>query len=50
VTKVMNMSWNFPVSVALLTALGATAITLVLGLAGAVGALRQRPLAILRNE
>ncbi|MEO8557862.1 MAG: FtsX-like permease family protein [Rhodospirillales bacterium] len=50
VTKIMNMVWSFPISVALLTALGATAITLALGLMGAVGALRQRPLAILRNE
>jgi putative ABC transport system permease protein len=50
VTKVMNLSWSFPVSVAVVTALSATALTLALGLMGAMGALRQRPLAILRNE
>jgi putative ABC transport system permease protein len=50
VTKVMNLTWSFSFSVAAVTALGACAITLALGLLGAVGALRQRPLAILRNE
>jgi putative ABC transport system permease protein len=50
VTKVMNLTWSFSFSVAAVTALSACAITLALGLLGAVGALRQRPLAILRNE
>jgi putative ABC transport system permease protein len=50
VTKVMSMAWSFPLSVAVVTALAATAITLALGLVGALGALRQRPLGILRNE
>jgi putative ABC transport system permease protein len=31
-------------------ALGATALTLAFGLAGTLSALRQRPLALLRNE
>ena len=50
ITEVMNMPWTFPLSVAVITAFGAVALTLALGLAGTLGALRQRPLSLLRNE
>jgi len=50
ITEVMNLQWNFPVSVAVATAFGAVALTLALGLATTMGALRQRPLTLLRNE
>jgi putative ABC transport system permease protein len=50
VTEVMNLQWTFPFSVAAITAFGAVALTLALGLAGTLGALRQRPLSLLRNE
>lgn len=50
VTEVMNLQWSFPLSVAAITAFGAVALTLALGLAGTLGALRQRPLTFLRNE
>jgi putative ABC transport system permease protein len=47
---VMGLDWTFQPEVALLTAFGAMALTLAFGLAGALSALRQRPLALLRNE
>lgn len=50
VTKVMRLDWTFPISVALVTTLAAMTLTLALGLVGALGALRQRPLAVLRSE
>ncbi|MGE0660520.1 MAG: ABC transporter permease, partial [Reyranellaceae bacterium] len=50
ITEVMNLQWSFPFSVAALTAFGAVTLTLALGLAGTLGALRQRPLSLLRNE
>jgi len=50
ITEVMNLQWAFPFSVAAITAFGAVALTLALGLAGTFGALRQRPLSLLRNE
>jgi putative ABC transport system permease protein len=50
ITEVMNLQWTFPFSVAAITAFGAVALTLALGLAGTLGALRQRPLSLLRNE
>jgi len=50
ITEVMNLPWAFPLSVAVITAFGAVALTLALGLAGTLGALRQRPLSLLRNE
>jgi putative ABC transport system permease protein len=50
VTRLMNLSWVFLPGVAVAVALGATALTLAFGLAGTLAALRQRPLALLRNE
>jgi putative ABC transport system permease protein len=50
VTRLMNLSWTFLPTVAIAVALGATALTLAFGLAGTLAALRQRPLALLRNE
>ena len=50
ITEVMNLQWSFSLSIAVITAFGAVALTLALGLAGTLGALRQRPLALLRNE
>ena len=50
VTRLMNLSWAFLPGVAVAVALGATALTLAFGLAGTLAALRQRPLALLRNE
>jgi putative ABC transport system permease protein len=50
VTRLMNLSWTFLPAVAVAVALGAMALTLAFGLAGTLAALRQRPLALLRNE
>ena len=50
VTRLMNLSWTFLPVVAIAVAVGATALTLAFGLAGTLAALRQRPLALLRNE
>jgi putative ABC transport system permease protein len=50
VRNLMNLSWTFLPTVAVAVALGAMALTLAFGLAGTLAALRQRPLALLRNE
>jgi len=50
VQRLMSLEWTFLPTVAVAVALGATALTLAFGLAGTVAALRQRPLALLRNE
>jgi putative ABC transport system permease protein len=50
VHRLMGLDWTFLPAVASAVALGATALTLAFGLAGTVGALRKRPLALLRNE
>ena len=50
VTRLMRLDWTFLPAVAVGVALGAMALTLAFGLAGTLGALRQRPLALLRNE
>ena len=50
VRRLMNLEWTFLPAVAVLVALGAMALTLAFGLAGTLAALRQRPLALLRNE
>ncbi|QQS15109.1 MAG: ABC transporter permease [Rhodospirillales bacterium] len=50
VRLVMGLEWVFLPSVAVITAAVAVGLTLAVGLAGALAALRQRPLAILRNE
>ena len=50
VTRLMNLEWTFLPGVAIAVALGAMALTLAFGLAGTLAALRQRPLALLRNE
>lgn len=50
VRNLMNLSWTFLPAVAVTVAMGATALTLAFGLAGTLTALRQRPLALLRNE
>ncbi|MCA0304136.1 MAG: ABC transporter permease [Proteobacteria bacterium] len=50
VRRLMNLEWTFLPGVAVLVALGAMALTLAFGLAGTLAALRQRPLALLRNE
>ncbi|MBV8393431.1 MAG: FtsX-like permease family protein, partial [Alphaproteobacteria bacterium] len=50
VDQVMGLAWSFQPSVAVGVALGAMALTLAFGLAGTLAALRQRPLALLRNE
>jgi putative ABC transport system permease protein len=42
----MGLDWTFMPGVAV----GAMALTLAFGLAGTLAALRQRPLAFLRNE
>jgi putative ABC transport system permease protein len=47
---VMALDWTFLPEVALVTAFGAMILTLAFGLAGALSALRQRPLGLLRNE
>ena len=50
VRYVMALDWTFQPEVAVVTAFGAMVLTLAFGLAGAVSALRQRPLGLLRNE
>ncbi|MCW5734506.1 MAG: FtsX-like permease family protein [Enhydrobacter sp.] len=50
VRNLMNLSWTFLPAVAVAVAVGAMALTLAFGLAGTLAALRQRPLALLRNE
>ena len=50
VRNLMNLTWTFLPTVAVAVALGAMALTLAFGLAGTLAALRQRPLALLRNE
>jgi putative ABC transport system permease protein len=50
VSRLMNLQWTFLPAVAVAVAVGAMALTLAFGLAGTLAALRQRPLALLRNE
>lgn len=50
VSRLMNLEWTFLPIVAVAVAVGAMALTLAFGLAGTLAALRQRPLALLRNE
>ena len=50
VRRLMNLEWTFLPMVAVAVAVGAMALTLAFGLAGTLAALRQRPLALLRNE
>ena len=50
VRRLMGLDWTFLPIVAVAVALGAMALTLAFGLAGTLAALRQRPLALLRNE
>lgn len=50
VSRLMNLEWMFLPVVAIAVAVGAMALTLAFGLAGTLAALRQRPLALLRNE
>lgn len=50
VRHLMSLQWTFLPTVAVAVALGAMALTLAFGLAGTLIALRQRPLALLRNE
>ena len=50
ISRLMGLDWTFLPTVAVAVAVGATALTLAFGLAGTLGALRQRPLALLRNE
>jgi len=50
VSRLMRLDWTFLPTVAVAVALGAMALTLAFGLAGTLAALRQRPLALLRNE
>jgi putative ABC transport system permease protein len=50
VRRLMGMDWTFQPTVAIAVAVGAMALTLAFGLAGTLAALRQRPLALLRNE
>jgi putative ABC transport system permease protein len=50
VRNLMNLPWTFLPTVAVAVAIGAMALTLAFGLAGTLAALRQRPLALLRNE
>jgi putative ABC transport system permease protein len=50
VHRLMGLDWTFLPTVAVAVALGAMAVTLAFGLAGTLAALRQRPLALLRNE
>ena len=50
VRRLMNLEWTFLPTVAVAVAVGAMALTLAFGLAGTLAALRQRPLALLRNE
>jgi len=48
--RLMGLDWAFMPGVAVAVAVGAMALTLAFGLAGTLAALRQRPLALLRNE
>jgi putative ABC transport system permease protein len=50
VRHLMSLQWAFQPVVAVAVAIGAMALTLAFGLAGTLVALRQRPLALLRNE
>ena len=50
VRRLMGLDWTFLPTVAVAVALGAMVLTLAFGLAGTLAALRQRPLALLRNE
>jgi putative ABC transport system permease protein len=50
VRRLMGLDWVFMPGVAVAVAVGAMALTLAFGLAGTLAALRQRPLALLRNE
>jgi putative ABC transport system permease protein len=50
IRHLMALDWTFQPAIAVAVALAAVVITLGFGLAGTVGALRQRPLALLRNE
>ena len=50
VRRLMGLDWTFMPGVAVAVAVGAMALTLAFGLAGTLAALRQRPLALLRNE
>ncbi len=50
VRRLMGLDWTFLPMIAVAVALGAMALTLAFGLAGTLAALRQRPLALLRNE
>jgi putative ABC transport system permease protein len=50
VRNLMRLDWAFQPTVAIAVALGAMALTLAFGMAGTLAALRQRPLALLRNE
>lgn len=50
VRRLMGLDWTFLPAVGVGVALGAMLLTLAFGLAGTLQALRQRPLALLRNE
>jgi putative ABC transport system permease protein len=50
VRRLMGLDWTLMPGVAVAVAVGAMALTLAFGLAGTLAALRQRPLALLRNE
>jgi putative ABC transport system permease protein len=50
INRLMGLDWTFLPTVAVAVAAGATALTLAFGLAGTLTAVRQRPLALLRNE
>ena len=50
VSRLMGLQWAFLPTVAVAVALGAMVLTLTFGLAGTLIVLRQRPLALLRNE
>ncbi|MBM3643720.1 MAG: FtsX-like permease family protein [Alphaproteobacteria bacterium] len=50
VRRLMGLDWTFLPAVGVAVALGAMLLTLAFGLAGTLQALRQRPLALLRNE
>ncbi|WP_218191326.1 ABC transporter permease [Enhydrobacter aerosaccus] len=50
VRYLMNLQWTFLPTVAVAVAVGAMLLTLAFGLAGTLAVLRQRPLALLRNE
>jgi putative ABC transport system permease protein len=50
VSHLMGLQWTFLPAVAVAVAGGAMLLTLAFGLAGTLVALRQRPLALLRNE